>query len=188
MNILSSNKTGWLVLAAIVFQGAVLIGSWLQAQWPLWQGQAIVLQTEPVDPRSWFRGNYAQLNYSISRFNSNDLAGQPTRPNEVVYLRLAQDEQGVHHAAQLSLQPPESGVFIRGRIHRRYVQDAEQGDRFWIRFGIEAYFLPKTQALALEQDMRSSEVPALATVMIDEHGDARLASVELISRSSTSSK
>ena len=52
--------------AAIAFQLVVLAGMVVYAAMPLWTGTEIRVKTVPVDPRSMFRGNYAQLRYEFA--------------------------------------------------------------------------------------------------------------------------
>ena len=55
-----------LVLVSVL-QIGVLGFEYLGAVYPLWSDVSVKLKTVPVDPRSLFRGNYAQLRYEISR-------------------------------------------------------------------------------------------------------------------------
>ncbi len=159
---------------AVVFQLVILVGIYVSAAMPLWTGQEIHMRTIPVDPRSLFRGNYAQLAYDISRIQSTDLPEDDSlRNGEVVYVRLAPDEDGLYVYAGASLDRPDSGVFIRGRIaNRRY---EEQGQFFRINYGIEAFFAPKVKALALESDLRDGGV---AVLMVATDGRARIKAVQ----------
>jgi uncharacterized membrane-anchored protein len=55
-----------LVLVSVL-QIGILAFEYLGAVYPLWSDVSVRLKTVPVDPRSLFRGNYAQLRYEISR-------------------------------------------------------------------------------------------------------------------------
>ena len=66
------STTSALLLAVAVLQSAVL-------GWMLWDrisllrdGQAILLDVEPVDPRDLFRGDYVILSYPISRMKTRN--------------------------------------------------------------------------------------------------------------------
>ncbi|MES9902368.1 MAG: GDYXXLXY domain-containing protein [Sedimenticola sp.] len=156
--------------AAILLQIGVLAVEYLGANHPLWTGQEVRLKTVPVDPRSLFRGNYAQLNYDISDITFNlPVDKSSLRTGEVVYVALKLAESGLHEYVDASLERPDSGLFIRGRI----------GSSRWrgnvgaysVRYGIEAFFAPKDKALALERKLRSG---AVAVVMIADNGRATL--------------
>lgn len=162
------------LVSMIVLQLGVLAGEYLGAVYPLWTGQEIRLKVVPVDPRSLFRGNYARLNYDISRIDANDLKGvESPRNGEIVYVSLKPDEQGLYIFSAASTVKPVSGIFIRGRVNR---------SRWWggsaklpIKYGIEAWFAPKKKALELERTLRSGG--GVASVMVASNGKATLKAV-----------
>ena len=168
------NKRQW-VLGGLVLttflQVSVLAGEYLNAVYPIWFGQEVKLKTIPVDPRSLFRGNYAMLNYEISNVPMSELQAQGgIRSGERVYVTLKPGEAGLYEADEVSLTEPGSGLFIRGRL-RPHRWDAEQAN---VLYGIEAFFAPKEQALALEDELRDGGV---AVVMIAANGKATLQDV-----------
>ncbi|KUJ80260.1 MULTISPECIES: GDYXXLXY domain-containing protein [Microbulbifer] len=156
--------------AALLFQFLVLIGMVVTAQVPLWTGQEIRIETIPVDPRSLFRGNYARLQYAFSELDTG-VFGQdrPLRNGEVVYVSLTPDKQGLYRFAGASLQEPEDGVFLRGRVSGQWWR--REGNVYRIRYGIEAFFAPKERALALESELREGGV---AVLRVSASGRARL--------------
>ena len=159
-----------LVLVSLL-QIAVLGFEYLGAVYPHWSDVSIKLKTVPVDPRSLFRGNYAQLRYEISRLPKALYQGtRQLRENEQVYVLLATDQQGISDAQAIQLQPPQAGSFIRGRVKNRWRDQAE----IRIVYGIEAYFAPKHDALALEHRLRTG---ALAEVSLASNGKAALKSI-----------
>ncbi len=164
-------KTGLIIGLSLVIllQTGILAMIYINAQVPLWTGRPIILKTRPVDPRSLFRGNYALLDYDISRIPAKDInrLGIP-RPNERVYVRLTPGPDQIYTYQGISFEKPESGVFIRGRIQDRGRRSAES---YRVRYGIEAYFAPKEKALALEKQLRTS---AVARIYISDSGKSAL--------------
>jgi len=153
------------LLLTLLLQLAVLGTEYLGSIWPLKYGQPVLLKTEPIDPRSLFRGNYVRLNYSISSVDG-DLAAQPFRRHEVVYVALK--PEGRYHVADALLhEPPEQGPFIRGRV--RWAGS----EIYRIDYGIEAFFMPKRKALAAQQAVREKE--AWAQVYLLDSGKAAIA-------------
>lgn len=153
----------------ILCQTAVLAMVYINARLPLWTGKEIRLKTRPVDPRSLFRGNYARLQYDISRIPAQDVDSiRIPRPNEPVYIRLSPGPDGIHEYRGAGFEKPDSGPFIRGRIDTR---NTRSGKFYRIRYGIEAYFAPKEKALALERHLRTS---AVARVFVSDSGRASL--------------
>lgn len=161
-------KNRWLLgaglLLTLLLQLGVLGTEYLSSVWPLKYGQPVLLKTEPIDPRSLFRGNYVRLNYAISSVDKS-LAEQPFRRHEVVYVAL-KPEGRYHVASALLHEPPEQGPFIRGRV--RWT-----GGNYRIDYGIEAFFMPKKKALEAQAAVREKE--AWAQVYLLESGRAAIA-------------
>ncbi len=161
-----------LFTAAIVFQCLILTGMVAVAALPLWTGSDLNVRTEPVDPRSLFRGNYARLRYAFSRIDSQEFAGsEPLRNGEVVYV-LLRERDGLHEYAGASLTPPANGPYLRGRVQSRVYE--EDSEAYRVRYGIEAFFAPKEKALALEKQLREA---AIAQLAVSDSGQARLKAV-----------
>lgn len=118
-----------------------------------------------------FRGNYARLRYKISEA-AIEHPGKELRNGEVVYVSLYQSESGLYELSGTSLNKPQAGVFLRGRIQtHRY--DSNQ-NVYRVKYGIEAFFAPKEKALALEKDLRDG---GIAVLMVSSSGKARLKDV-----------
>lgn len=163
------------LVAAVVFQTAVLAGEYLGAMVPLWTGQAVRLKTIPYDPRSLFRGNYARLRYEIATIPVADLGvATRIRGGEVVYVLLKQGDDGLYSYAGASRTRPESGVFLRGRVDHSRRWNWRQDDTLNVRYGIEAFFAPKQKALDLEQKLRRG---GIAEIMVASNGKAALKDV-----------
>ena len=143
-------------------QMMVLVTEYLSSVWPLWFGNPITLETTPVDPRSLFRGNYVQLNYAISDIRKN-LTHEDFKPGEVGYVSL-KEEDGLFVATALQREKPETGIFIRGRVKK------VQPD-YRLKYGIEAYFMPKEKALETESSVRGG---AQAEIYLLNNGKAAL--------------
>lgn len=174
MDNLTAPKKTWLWLTlAVAAQFFILTGMYIKAAIPLWTGEEIRIKTVPVDPRSLFRGNYARLEYKISRIQQTHFEGQShLRKGEVVYIGLEKGADGLYQFSHASLEKPEHGIFLRGRVSGyRYSKNIS-----WvkIKYGIEAFFAPKKKALALEKQLRSS---GIAVLMISDDGRARLKEV-----------
>jgi uncharacterized membrane-anchored protein len=154
-----------------LLQIGVLGVEYLGAIYPHWSDVTVKLKTVPVDPRSLFRGNYARLRYEISRLPKSLYQGdRPFRENEPVFVTLETDNEGISSAREILLEAPAQGSFIRGRVKNRW----RNQDEIRISYGIEAYFAPKREALALERRLRSG---ALAEVSLASNGKAALKSI-----------
>lgn len=158
------------LLFALCFQVSILIGMYVLAQIPLWTGNEIKLQTLPIDPRSMFRGNYTRLRYDISDIKRSYFPNiDQLRVGEIVYVNLKPNDKGYYHLDAVSLTLPKDTVFIQGRVVRKNYNDTIK-----IKYGIEAFFMPKEKALALEKELSSG---GIAVLKVDKKGKARLENV-----------
>jgi uncharacterized membrane-anchored protein len=168
-----------LLVVAVVAQLAVLSGEYLMSVYPLWFGTSVQLALEPVDPRSLFRGNFASLNYSISDLDGEQIVGDGKWwKGQIVYVSLAA-EDGLHKAVAVSPDPPEEGLFIRGRVAAHHGEHSLRVEYN----GINAYFAPEEKALALERAARRfgprGSVSAFAEVRLTDGGRPALVQVDV---------
>lgn len=134
-------------------------------------GTEITLQTRPVDPRDFLRGDYVQLRYQISSVRLGALAGTPIAAKYApVFVKLAPDVDGFYGAVSAHLAPvPVSGreVLIKGRLDggfecggnvRTY---CEWGN---VTYGLERYFVPEGEGRAIESARNEGKVSIVAAV------------------------
>lgn len=165
------------LVIAICVQVCVLVGMQVQAALPLWTGTEVRVKTVPVDPRSLFRGNYAILRYDTDHVLP-DLEAHVSdlRHGDVVYIGLAPDSEGLHNWTGASLTPPESGLYVRARVHRLMTRVLASPIGVTIP-NIEAFFAPKQKALQLERDLRNGGV---AVLMVAANGSVAIKDVEVL--------
>ena len=146
----------WVAVAIAV--GAMM----LAAAAPLWvrvTGDEAFLQIEPVDPRSFFRGNYVDLNYSLGDL---DDAVYRLEDGSTFYAVFTHGRPAEPVSVHTSRPKLVSGQFcIAGQ--------ARNGPRFP---SLEQYFLPTDQAQALERNVgrqlaRISVTGRCSAVLID---------------------
>lgn len=153
------------LIVTVVAQVFILVGMVALAAKPLWTGQEIRVATRPIDPRSLFRGNYARLNYDFSVLPESAFGeNSGWRRGEPVYVTLQPGENGLYEYASASWQKPDNGVFLKGRLQNTYGSKR-------VKYGLEAWFAPKEDALRLEDELRDG---AVAVLMIDGSGKAAL--------------
>lgn len=160
-----------LVLGVVVVQLLlVVVAVWAPLSARL-TGEEVRLRVAPVDPMDPFRGAYVDLNYP-------DLPGQPVLDRELTDAEITAAEE-THGDAWIPLtrqgdvwvggpalrSRPDEGVFLRC------------DDSSWrLECGIESWFLPQDEALALEDAVRDGT--AIATVLVDGRGNAALVGVD----------
>ena len=163
----------------------VLLAMIIIKQWTLNTGTLVLLETEPIDPRSLFRGDYVRLNYVISQLNLDSLQGDANfKKNDKVFVVLEEGKpywlpRSVYHN-QPSLKNNE--VAIKGIL--KSVQDIHHEDTnktsskiLHIRYGIENYFVPEGEGRALERPQGDKKVEML--IAVDKFGNAGIKSVLL---------
>lgn len=149
------------LIIAIIFQCSVLVVEYLGSVWPIWTGTPIILKTQPIDPRSLFRGNFVRLNYQINRIEVP--VASDFKLGSIVYVSL-KEHQGYWSSSKVASIKPQSGLFIRGRVRRYFDQHLS------IEYGIEAPFMPKAKALSTEETLSDG---AFIRVFIAGSGKAR---------------
>ncbi len=174
-----------LLLAVEVAALAAMIAD---KQWTLSTGTPVVLQTEPVDPRSLFMGDYARLNYAISQLpldGETALAGDKDfKRHDTVWVALKPDPEGaqavsVHHQrgavpAGLIALKGEVEDFAGGRWVRAGNRPLRQ-HTLSMRYGIEQYFVQEGTGRQIERPTGGEKVTI--RVAIDTRGKAGILAV-----------
>lgn len=148
------------VIIILVLQSVFLGGMIAKKQNTLNHGKQVLLETQPVDPRSLFRGDYVVLNYTISRLDLNELEGDDNfRKHDDIYVQLRKKDD-YHQPVAVYRQHPgidSETVVIKGTIKYIYSQrwdlDTNQNvpqAEAWVRYGIENYFVPEGEGRKLE--------------------------------------
>lgn len=158
--------------AAILIQIALLGAMVIDRAQVLRQGAEVRLQTRPVDPRDFLRGDYVVLGYDISRLKAGSLKGQPAGSrNPIVFVKLAPNRDGIYEAVSVHADPvavtsPE--VLIRGRVRNGASCDNSDTLTFCedlqIRYNLESYFVPEGEGKKLEDARNAGKVTVVAAV------------------------
>ena len=130
-------------------------------------GKEITLQTRPVDPRDFLRGDYVILSYDISQISADELRKQQGAKDRepVVFVKLALQPDGFHKAVSAHFEPvPVSGneVLIRGRISNwRYCTNCLT---YFVNYGLEKFFVPEGEGRELENARNQNKLTVVAAV------------------------
>lgn len=164
-----------LLVLVVVLQTAALVGMVAIKHRTLVTGSPVLLETEPIDPRSLFRGDYVRLNYAISRLENAAVEGDENfERHDDIYVVLREGEkfwEPVSMHREMPAHGPDS-VVIRGEVQWG---GGTSSDRINVRYGIENYFVPEGEGMALERPAEGEEVTIL--VAVDGKGDSAIKAV-----------
>ena len=140
-------------------------------------GQEVMLRVAPVDPMDPFRGAYVDLSYpdlpASGQFDET-FTEEEIKQAEEEAQRL-EAERGTAYVALTR----QGDVWVGGPVQRTAPADGlylRCDDSSWrLECGIESWFLPQDDALALEDAVRGGT--AVATVKVDGSGHAALVGI-----------
>lgn len=175
-----------LFLAAMVWDRVSLLRS----------DTVVTLETEPIDPRDIFRGDYVILNYAISSLSLDDLEGDDEFSyGSEIHVELAPDGATWKPvAAWAAPREPKSGnAIIRGRvtyvIARQVTTETSDADGMsaplpcpdcdtaFIEYGIESYFVPEGEGRVLEDERNAGNLTV--DVALDDDGTPAIKQLRL---------
>ncbi|HEX6927707.1 MAG TPA: GDYXXLXY domain-containing protein [Gammaproteobacteria bacterium] len=176
------------IIIVALLQVLFLCGMVAAKQYTLETGEPVLLETQPIDPRSLFRGDYVRLDYAINNINLDAVAGDDAfERHDDVYVVLEKDGPYHRPVAVYNNEPAASGetVVIRGRVRavsdRRWnpeTRKMEQVPNVTVRYGIENYFVPEGTGRELELRWRDGEEKRVdIRVAVDRFGKAGIKAV-----------
>jgi uncharacterized membrane-anchored protein len=165
-----------LLVLVVVLQTAALAGMVALKHRTLITGTPILLKTEPIDPRSLFRGDYVRLNYKIGRIHRTELGDgglgvDDFSRHDPIYVKLRKGEK-FWETVSVHRDMPAHGqdtVVIRGEV--QWVG----GDAINVRYGIENFFVPEGEGRALERPGEVEVVTIL--VAVDSRGNSAIKAI-----------
>jgi uncharacterized membrane-anchored protein len=160
----------WLFVTTGVVQIALIALMVADRMQILRSGIEVILQTRPVDPRDFLRGDYVALSYDISSVPAGALEAQPAgKRGASVFVRLTPNADGFYQAISVQADPTpvtSPDILIRGRIAgtggcgavRTRCTDLR------IKYGIESYFVPQGEGRDIEHAHNQGKVAIIAAV------------------------
>jgi uncharacterized membrane-anchored protein len=169
----------YMLALVVLLQTAALTGMVAIKHRTLITGRPILLETEPIDPRSLFRGDYVRLNYAIGSLDYANVEGDSDfKRRDAVYVMLREGErfwEAVSIHSEMPAHGPDS-IIVRGEVRRSGIWiDGEKRDGIGVRYGIENYFVPEGEGMALERPAEGEEVSIM--VAVDEAGASAIKAV-----------
>lgn len=143
----------------------------------LQNGKEVLLRVKPVDPRDLLRGDYVVLAYDAAEVPANAVINMP--PNgqsgygSTITVRLTRQADGFWMPVRAALDGESAGpagadqVDIRASVVGEMSNEANQRVLL-VDYGIERFYVPEGDGLAIETDMRVRPFAILAAV--DDNG------------------
>lgn len=174
-------------IAAFLGLCAVLTAFLLSMIWGHQQarnnGTEIILDMEPVDPRSLFRGHYVIIKTPLHEIKLIDvLGGDDFNKGDKIFVSLTKGQSENFVISSITKQQPAEGaIFIQGRVwsYWKIIQDftGHSDKTINIQYNIESYFADKVSALALEKKVEESKMRIILAV--DKNGKAVIRGLEI---------
>ena len=166
------------IIIIVVLMTLVLVGMVAKQQYTLNTGELVVLKTTPIDPRSLFRGDYVRLNYDISRLSSVSFPVlSQLKHNDAVFIALEKKGEFWETVDVFESMPDSSSemVVLKGHVVMPLWRTGSGGDELTVKYGVENYFVPEGEGLALEQ-LRNQDKVSMQ-IAVDSFGNAGIKAV-----------
>ena len=153
---------------------AVAVGLIISKQHIMRTGKTVLLETVPVDPRDFLRGDYVVLRYKISTLDLQQIQSEKSfySRGDRVYVKLGPRERFWEATAIKTKMPvSDSWVYIKGKVKYCYNNKLE------INYGIESYFVPEGEGKDIEKNMRGSQSSVEVEALVDTAGNAMIKDV-----------
>ena len=141
-------------------------------------GTIITLKTNPIDPRSLFRGDYVILNYDISELDVSKMEGDDDFERwQEVYVAV-ENRGEIWAATGIYHQWPQiigEQTIISGKVSSR------GQDTVWIEYGIDSYFVPEGAGKHIEEAIGDgvNAGRVLVQIAVSESGKAAIKGLSL---------
>jgi uncharacterized membrane-anchored protein len=134
-------------------------------------GREVTLQTIPVDPRDFLRGDYVVLAYGISAVSDGALS--PATKGMPVFVKLEPGTDGFYKMVSVYKEPvPVTGneILLRGRVDSG--SSCRDSTRAFcgsvnLHYGLEQYFVPQGEGKEIEKARNQGKVAVVAAVTPD---------------------
>lgn len=152
----------------------VALGLIISKQYTIHTGKTVLLETVPVDPRDFLRGDYVTLRYKISTLDLQQIQSEKSyyRNGEAVYIKIEPKERFWEATAvETKRSVSDNGVYIKAKVKYCYNKKLE------LNYGIESYFVPEGEGKNIEKNMRGNKSSIEVEVLVDSSGNAMIKKV-----------
>ena len=132
-------------------------------------GTKIILKCEPVDPRSFFSGEYVTLQYTVSTIDEKLFTEADFSPkeNDTIYVLVAKNEKTQYWTERkvsrtMITDIKNTEIVLKGVVDNPFSRR--------VRFGAEDYFVPQGEGKKIEENIRD----CTAEVSVSTSGECAL--------------
>ena len=200
--LVGSSAAAVIALAAVVMFG--VLGEMILSRTVGYaNAQRITVETAPVDPRDFFRGDYVTLNYDFAQttgtrttwegdvrhdetlFDTDELKDHQLKGRTVytVMKKAPDDPNGLWRPVKMTLEKPKNGVFLKGYC-----------DGFRVEYGIDSFYVQEGTGQKIEKAMpraaQNSSVPrdtnppprtcVLVDLLVKPNGETRITDLKIV--------
>lgn len=165
-----------LLILVLALQTAWVLYTVATQEYALATGPTVLLETQPVDPRDYLRGDYVRLNYKISTISTNMFLPTLTKmpsAGETVYVALA--KQGEFHqvvrASTNWFEPTPVELILKGKTGWSWWGSTNE-HMVRVEYGIERHYVSEGKGnprgtLTVQAVVPSSHRASIKQVFVD---------------------
>ncbi|MDQ0860475.1 putative membrane-anchored protein/putative membrane protein [Bacillus sp. V2I10] len=131
------------------------------------KGKVVVLELEPLDPRSMLQGDYVQLRYEAARYEPED----GVKTGSVITVKVKKDSKGIYRPTGETAKGRAAETFKEPEVDEAYLTGKYNGYD-GIILGIESFFVEEGTGMELERHAK------YAKVIVSDEGNALLVDVK----------
>jgi len=180
-------KKNKIIIAIVAFWLVLLLGFIISKEFVFYTGNTITIETEPVDPRDFFRGDYVILSYPFSTIRGSEyknIQESYIKEGDSIYVSFNRVASDKYIPGDISLIKPNTGIFIKGKVS--YVSE-EQGYQkdllqnmlpsdivkiIGVDYGIESFFVKEKTGNQFDTSQK-----LWATIVVSKNGNAIIKSL-----------
>ncbi len=162
-------------------------------------GQEVLLDVQGYDPRDPLLGYYSRIRVDIWSLDLDEVEGESEfAVRDEIFVTVQPDADGIWQARTLNREPPETGVFLRGRVTGtstsagEWVEpvDPETGEtspvfesrdirRVFVNYNLNRYYASRETAQALDGILRDNSQTPRLIISVQPDGTALIKGMEI---------
>lgn len=139
--------------------------------------QDVILRVIPYDPKELLRGDYVTLHYDINTIKKATNRNEEKHfKNHKAYVLLKEDKDGIYYATDITPEPPEDKLYIKGEIiydTREKTPSGRYETTYRLKYpNIERFYVKEGTGKKLEKKLQKKG--GLVRIKLTSKGSARI--------------